>query len=181
MAKASPNGPADAYSYYAKTAVRSDDTSIGVTRVNLVQGDLTITVYVADDSGPIDSADLTLVNTYIQENVVPTGYTATVLNATPVTVDIVATVYRSPNSALGQDDADTLVSDALIDYFAAAPIGGYVVLGGFIFRSAIIGQIFDVAPGQIIKVDLTTPAADVPLNPEQVAVLGTVTVTLGNP
>ena len=37
------------------------------------------------------------------------------------------------------------------------------------------------APADIIKVDLAAPSADVGLNPNEVAVLGAVTTTLGNP
>lgn len=182
LGRASPNGPAEAYSYFAKTATRTaDGTLIGVTRVNVVQGELTVTVYVADSDGPLESADLSDVNTAIQENCVPTGYTATVANATGVTVPVTCTVYLSPSSSLSIADLTSAVNERLVDYFATAPIGGYVVAGGFIFRSAIIGEVFQAAPADIIKVDLAAPAADVPLNPNQVAVLGTVTVTLGNP
>lgn len=181
IAKASPNGPKDAYNYYAKTAVRADDTSIGVTRTNVVQGNLTVTVYVADATGAISASDLALVNTFIQENVVPTGFTATVLNATEVEVDAAATVYLATGSSLNLADVQTAVEERLVDYFANAPIGGYLVSGGFIFTSAIVGEIFQAAPDDIIKVVLTTPAADVALDPDEVAVLDTVTIALGNP
>lgn len=182
MAKASPNGPADAYNYYAKTATRSaDGTSIGVTRTNIFQGDLTITVYVADASGPIALADLDEVNTYIQENVVPTGYTVTVANATAVPVAVTATVYLTPGSSLSSSDIQTAVEERLIAYFANAPVGGYVVTGGFIFTSAIVGEIFQAAPADIIKVELALPLTDVPLISSEVATLTTVSISLGNP
>lgn len=181
LGRASPNGPAEAYSYFAKTATRSaDDTLIGVTRVNVEQGELTVTVYVADSDGPIETADLADVNTAIQENCVPTGYTATVVNATAVTVPVTSTVYLSPGSSLSIADLTAAVEERLTAYFSAAPIGGYVVSGGFIFQSAIIGEIFQAAP-DIIKVVLSAPAADVPLDPNEVAVLGAVTTSLGNP
>lgn len=181
LGKASPNGPAEAYSYFAKTATRTDGSLVGVTRVNVVQGNLTVTVYVADADGPIDSADLDYVDDSVQENAVPTGYTATVRNATGVTVPVTSTVYLAPNSSLSISDLQSAVNARLVDYFANAPIGGYVVSGGFIFRSAIIGEIFQAAPQDIIKVDLAAPSADVALNSNQVAVLGTVTTSLGNP
>lgn len=181
LGKASPNGPAEAYSYFAKIATRTDGSLIGVTRTNVVQGILTVTTYVADADGPIDSADLSDVDASIQENAVPTGYTAQTVNATAVTVPVTSTVYLAPNSSLSISDLATAVEERLVAYFAAAPIGGYVVSGGFIFRSAIIGEIFQAAPADIIKVDLALPAADVALDQDEVAVLGTVTTNLGNP
>ncbi len=51
MAKASPNGPQDAYSYFAKTTERSDGVLVGVTRVTVVQGNGTNYVYLASADG----------------------------------------------------------------------------------------------------------------------------------
>ncbi len=181
LAKASPNGPSDAYNYFAKISARPDGTNIGVTRSNLVQGDGVITTYVADASGPIDSGDLTYVDSSIQLNAVPTGFTAITTNATGLTVPITTTVYLSPTSTVTLAELEEAIETKLTEYFSAAPIGGYQVAGGFIFYDAIIGQIFAAAPGQIIQATLQAPTDDIPLLPNQVAVLGTVTVTLGNP
>lgn len=178
MAKASPNGPALAYDYYAKTSARTDGSSIGVTRTNVVQGNGTIILYVADASGPIDDDDLADVDSAIQLNVVPTGFTAEVLNATAVTVNVAATVYLTSSSTLTIAELNDLIQEQLEGYFAAAPIGGYQAGGGFIFQSAIVGQIFEAAPGQVIRVIPTAPTADVALTASQVGVLGTVTITL---
>ena len=178
MAKASPNGPSDAYNYFAKTATRSTDgTAIGVTRTNLVEGNGTITVYVADASGPIDSQDLSDVDTAIQLNCVPTGFTAVTLNANPVNVPISATIYLQIGSTLTIDQLTTLITKQLTAYFGAAPIGGYQAGGGFIFTSAIIGQMFE-ASSQIVRAVLTAPSADVALTADQVGVLGAITLTL---
>ncbi len=181
MAKASPNGPKDAYNFYAKSAERPDGTSVGVTRTSLFQGARTVVVYVADASGPIDDDDLEYVDTTIQENVVPTGFTATVLNATEVDVSVSATVYLVTGSSLSLADVQSAVEERLGDYFAVAPIGGYQVSGGFIFTSAIVGEIFQAAPADIIKVVLSSPSGDVALDPNEVAVLDTITIALGNP
>lgn len=178
MAKASPNGPAFAYEYYAKIATRTDESAVGVTRVNLDQGNGTVIVYVADASGPIDDDDLEFVDDSIQLNVVPTGFTAEILNAEAVTVNVAATVYLASTSTLTIAELNELIEDQLTDYFASAPIGGYQAGGGFIFQSAIVGQIFEAAPGQVIRVIPTAPTADVALTESQVGVLGTVTITL---
>jgi phage-related baseplate assembly protein len=179
MAKASPNGPGDAYNYFAKTATRSTDgTVIGVTRTNVVEGNGTIFIYVADASGPIDDQDLSDVDSSIQLNCVPTGFTAVTFNANPVNVPISATVYLQRGATLTIEQLTTIVTDRLVAYFGAAPIGGYQAGGGFIFTSAIIGQIFE-SSSQIIRVVLTAPTVDVALNSDQVAVLGTITLTAG--
>jgi phage-related baseplate assembly protein len=178
MAKASPNGPADAYNYFAKTATRAaDDSAIGVTRTNVVQGNGTNFIYVADSSGPIAAADVTEVDTYIQDNVVPTGFTAVTANATAVTVNVAATIYLRRGTTLTTAELTTAIEERLTTYFALAPIGGYQAGGGFIFTSAIIGQIFE-ASSEIVRVVLTDPAADVALDEDEVAVLGAVTVTI---
>jgi phage-related baseplate assembly protein len=179
MAKASPNGPSDAYNYFAKTATRSlDGSAIGVTRTNLDQGNGTVTVYVADASGPIDDDDLADVSTAIQLYAVPTGFTAVVLNATGVTVDVAATVYLARSSTLTIDELNELIEEQLTAYFADAPIGGYQAGGGYIFYSAVVGQIFEAAPGQVIRVVLTSPSSDVALTASQVAVLGDITIAI---
>ncbi len=177
LAKASPNGPSDAYNYFAKTAVRSSDgSSIGVTRTNLDQGNGTTFVYLANAGGPIDASDLTDVDSAIQLNCVPTGLTAVTLNATAVPVNVSTTVWLTRTSSLSVAQLTTLITDRLTDYFALAPIGGYQAGGGFIFTSAIIGQIFE-ASADIVRATLSSPLVDVALDPNEVAVLGTVTVT----
>jgi len=180
LAKASPNGPSDAYNYFAKTAVRSSDGSnIGVTRTNLDQGNGTVIVYVANAAGPVDAGDLADVNTAIQLNCVPTGFTAVTVNATAVTVNIAATIYLTRTSSLSIAEVTTLITDKLISYFGLSPIGGYQAGGGFIFTSAIIGQMFEASP-DIVRAVLTTPSTDVGLDVNQVAVLGTITLTLAS-
>jgi len=177
LAKASPNGPIDAYNYFAKSATRTDGTNIGVTRTNPVQGNGTVIVYVADASGPIDSGDLADVDSSIQLNCVPTGFSAVTLNATAVTVNVAATIYLRRNSSLTVAQLTTLVTDRLTDYFSLAPIGGYQAGGGFIFFSALSGEIYE-SSDDIVRVVLTTPAADVALDADEVAVLGTIAITM---
>lgn len=181
LAKASPNGPSDAYNYFAKTATRSSDGSaIGVTRTNLAQGNGTVTVYVADASGPIDAGDLADVDSSIQLNCVPTGFTAVTANAVAVTVPISATIYLTRTSSLSIEQVTELITDRLTTYFSNAPIGGYLAgSSGAIYFSAIVGEIFQ-ASADITKAILTTPSDDVDLNPDQVAILGTITITMGS-
>lgn len=177
LARMSPNGPRDAYNYIAKTTFRPDGSSAGVTRTAVTDGNATIIVYLASSSGPVAPSDVALVNTNIQSNCVPTGFTATVVGATTVDVPVTATVYLSQGSTLDSGQATQLVQAQLLTYFAQIPIGGYDRgLGGKVFREAITGQIFQ-ASNQFIEVTLTAPAADVSLAANQVAVLTNVTIT----
>jgi phage-related baseplate assembly protein len=178
LAKASPNGPQDAYNYFAKSATRTDGTNVGVTRTNPVQGNGTTFVYVADASGPIEDVDLAYVDSSIQLNCVPTGLTAVTLNAEALTVNISATVYLRRASTLTIAQLTTLVTGRLTDYFSLAPIGGYQAGGGFIFWSAISGEIYE-SSDDIVRVVLVNPAADVALEASEVAVLGTIALTMG--
>ncbi len=181
LAKASPNGPRDAYNYFAKTTLKPDGSNVGITRTAVNDGivDLTATiiVYIAQADGPVDLDNVALVNTNIQANCVPTGFTATVVSATEHLVPVTATVYLSRGSTLDSAQATTLVQAKLLEYFGTVPIGGYNRgLGGKVFREAITGQIFQASP-QFIEVTLTAPASDVSLAAYEVAVLDTVTIT----
>lgn len=185
LAALSPNGARDAYNYFSKTTFRPDGSNAGVTRTAVSEANASLTVYVASASGVVtgnalplgNTTDLGLVNTNIQTKCVPTGFTATVVSATPVTVPVTATVYLSQGSTLDSDQAKKLVQDQLTAYFAQIPIGGYDRgLGGKVFKEAITGQIFQ-ASDQFIEVTLTVPASDVSLSAPDVAVLGTVTIT----
>jgi hypothetical protein len=173
MAKASPNGPQDAYSYYAKTTERSDGVLVGVTRVTVVQGNGTNYVYLASADGIVEATDVALVNTRIQENVVPTGFTAVVASAAAQSVDVTATVYLAISSTLTNAEAQALILAKLQEYFATIPVGGFSagLATNAIFNEAIIGQIFQAIPGQIVQVELTSPLADVGLGASSVAVL----------
>lgn len=185
LARLSPNGPRDAYNYFAKTATKPDGTNVGVTRTAVTSGNGSVQVYVASASGDVtgsidpygNGSDLDLVNRAIQENVVPTGLTATVTSATPLPIAVTATVYLAKGSTLDSGQATTLVQSKLIEYFRQIPIGGYNRgLGGKVFREALTGQIFQASP-QFIEVTLVAPATDVDLDAFEVATLDVVNVT----
>ncbi len=166
----SPDGPADAYRFVALTTEGSDVTRVQVSDPT-TQG--AITVYLASASGP--SATVATVNTAIQENVVPTGGpTATVIAATPVTIDVTSTVTILATANLTGPETQSAVLAALTSYFAEIPIGGYA---GFVYTSDISG-IIRGANAKIVKVVLTSPASDAALADGEVAVLGTTTTTV---
>lgn len=176
LAKASPNGPKDAYAYFAKTATRSDGSNIGVTRVTVVQGNGTNYVYLASADGVVEASDVALVNTRIQENVVPTGFTAVVESAVSQDVTIQATVYMAQTATVTDSEAQTLILAQLLAYFATIPIGGNSA-GSFtnvIFLEPIIGQIFEAIEGQIVETQITSHTAPISIGTTSVAVLQSV-------
>lgn len=186
MARASPNGPVDAYSYFALTAVRvADGASVGVTRTNVIQQNGTNIVYVASAGGGVPgdasdpNTDLGAVNANIQNNCVPTGITASTVSATPLPQNITAQVWRARGSTISDGGLQSAIVAQLASYIATIPIGGFNIgTGGTLFLDAIIGQIFQAAPGQVVQVTVSVPSGDVAVNSNQVVTLGTVSVTV---
>lgn len=182
LAALSPNGAAGAYAYFAKSAVRSDGTAIGVTRVR-VDGDSSISqaiVYVATAAGVVTGlandpdTDLGAINKVIQETVVPTGITTTVLSAAAHNITVVATLYMAKESTLTATEVKTAAVKRLTTYFATVPIGGFDIGGGpKVFRDAIIGQLYQTT-SNVVDVSVTTPAADVTMAVNDVAINTTV-------
>lgn len=178
LAALSPNGAAAAYDYFAKSAVRdSDGSNVGVTRVKTTQTNGSVTVYVANASGPVSgtagdpTTDLGAVNLLIQSKCVPTGITATVVSAAQFSLLVEADIYLKHGSSLDSTTAKQLVLEQLQDYFETIPIGGYDIgSGGRVFVAALTGQIFQ-AHEDIIDVVITTPSSDAVLNTNEVAVL----------
>ena len=184
MAKASPNGPRDAYNYFAKTATRPDGSNVGITRVRVIQNNGSNDVYVADADGIVTgtinpdgsgSGDLYYVDQAIKANCVPTGLTETTHSAIEHDILITADVYVRSTSTLSVGDAQTEILDQLTQYFKTIPIGGYDVSGGgYVFLDAVISQIFQAAPNDIVQAVITSLTADEAMGPTDVGVLTSV-------
>lgn len=183
----SPNGPADAYGYVARSATRTDGSSIGVTRVRaLPDGNGGVDIYLADPTGSVVSSDLALIDTQIQRLVTPLCVLARVHSATPVVVPVTYKVWLYNTSGLTSDDITTAINTEIANYFAAAPIGGDVIDGaqGAIYTSelqSVIGRARTLtdSPLPIVSVSLLAPSGDsLLLNVGEVPVLGDVTPTI---
>lgn len=185
----SPNGPRDAYAYFARTARRQDGTLVGVTRVAVSKSSTTgqVTVTVASDTGGISgiatdpTTDLGAVDLAIKQNVVPDAVTETTLSATSVTIPIVYTVWVSAALNMTAQEVQDAITAKLISFFSTQPIGG-VLIGlppGVVFADAIRTAIGSTRP-EILHVVLSSPAADVPLGATDVPLLGAVTCTAVN-
>jgi phage-related baseplate assembly protein len=176
----SPNGPADAYAYLALAATDDDGTPIGVTRVRTVPlGDGVLDVYVADATGEIaDSDDLDAIDELIQTRAVPLGITANVLSATPITVPVTYELWIRATSITDAAIREA-VEEALTAFMASQPIGGIEIPpdSGKVYVSAIETVIGAVRLADVVKIEVTAPAADVGLATGEAPALGTVTCT----
>lgn len=188
---ASPNGPRDAYAYFAKSAIRTDGVKVAVTRVRTIpDGFGSVNVYVATASGSVTgdvddaSTDLGAVNKAIQENVVPIGITAIVQSATPVEIDVEYELWVLDSINASNDEIMELNSNSLAKFFGEMDIGGEVIAGVFpadaggVFVDsikAIIAQ--GLGFGSVVRLVVTEPADDTELAANEAPVLSSVTVT----
>lgn len=181
----SPNGAADAYRYVATSATRADGSSIGVTRVTTVPDGLGgVDVYLATASGTVPGTagdtgtDLGAVADAIWRQCEPLAVDARVQSATAANVSIVYALWVR-GAGISDGELEALVSDALAEHLAAVPIGGDVIdTWRGVDRSSLEAAIADAVPGTVVRLDVTTPVADVPLVVPQAPVLGTVTATI---
>lgn len=170
----SPKGAKDAYRFFALSATDANGVNLGVTRVGVV-ADITtgtVTVYLADNDGPVVGSVVTAVDAIFQEFVVPDAVNETTLAAAALNTAWVLTVYAKAPVPTAQD-----VLDAMVDYFATIPIGGIDLgSGGRVFRDRVSGAIHAAFPS-VELVTISSPGSDVVVSEGEVAVL---TSTTGN-
>lgn len=182
----SPNGPRDAYAYIATSAKRTNGTAIGVTRVRCIaDGRGGVDVYVADADGTLTGtvgdldSDLGIVDRDIQEKVVPLAVTARTHASTPSNLAVSYELWVDTAIGLAGAELAAAIQTALDAYAGSVAIGGEripSVSGGYVFRSAIGGVISGVVgTDHLIRLDVLTPVADVPISTTSAPVLGTVT------
>jgi hypothetical protein len=164
----SVNGPADAYASVARGAKRADGTAIGVNRVRVVKdGRGNVYLYLATTSGTVlgDAEDLATdlgaINDQIQRFVTPLGVTAHTLGATPLAVAVSYRVWMLDTSGLNATQLAALITKALGAYFAAVPIGGYVIPGspGRVYLDDVKAAIKAVR-SEIFRVELDAPLGE---------------------
>ncbi len=182
----SPNGPADAYAYFARSARKDDGTTAGVTRVRVIpDGTGTVAVYVANASGAVTgtigdtSTDLGAVDDAIQRNAVPQCVTANIASVSTVAVPVTYEIWVRSIGLTNTQIADTIEA-SLGDFFRAHPIGGEIIspASGRLYVDALEAAIAEALPARaLVKLTVTAPAADVALAIDEVATLGTVLCT----
>jgi phage-related baseplate assembly protein len=182
----SPFGPWDSYAYAVRSATRPDGTSIGVTRLRLGKdgfGSVFVTLAGVDGAiagDPDDpDTDLGIANEAIKRNAVPEAVTAVVTSATNRSIGVTYSVWAY-ESKRTDAELEALIADAIDAFFRARPIGGDMVSGsaGKLYIAGLIAAI-DEAADEIFHVVVSVPAADVTLDPDEVAVLsGTPAATI---
>jgi len=183
LAALSPNGPADAYSYVARTSELNGGVDVTRVRVDADSTTGDVVVYVAGPSGTI--ADVTTIQDAINQYATPLCIDATVASATAFTQNFGINVYMNSSDNVTSSEVQDVVELAIGVWAAGLPIGGFDVSGtgvpGKLFRNAVESEAakaifaeFGVRP---ITVDVTTPSGDVTYaSTHHVLVVGTMTV-----
>jgi uncharacterized phage protein gp47/JayE len=160
-------GIANAYDFFAKSAVREDGTAIGVTRVKVMPapGDGTVDVFIASASGAVAIDDVAIVQADFDEHVTPYGFDATAISASNVSITVPCEIWIPASLGLAEADAQTLVFDALEAYVQTLPIGGVVITPatGKVYWRALLGIVEGSIPGMLkaeLDNELDTSIAD---------------------
>ncbi len=181
-AKASPNGPGDAYQYFAKTTRRPNGSLVGVTRTNKIEGNGTVTLYLADADGALSTLDRQYVFDNVNANVVPTGFTLLIPSPSCVEVPINLVMQLTPNpeSSASHATVEARIRTGVATYLASIDIGGNQAQSfQGVFWDTLITIIRVSAGDDVLSVTLTTPSGNTALTSGQAPVLGTSTFTWG--
>jgi uncharacterized cupin superfamily protein len=184
---ASPNGPADSYAFFARSAKRGDGSSIGVNRVRVVADGLGgVDVYVATATGGVTGSAtdpvtaLGIINADIQRGSAPLGITARVHTAVPQVIAITYQVWVYDSISLVDQQLKDAIATRLAEFMSAEPIGGNLIdefPPGAVYHDAIRTKIGSTS-AEIFHVVVTTPSSDTALTTNRVPVLGAVTGTV---
>lgn len=172
------SGAALAYDYVCRTPTLNGDVPCDRTEVldDSTTGD--VTIYASTPSGSLSNPQIALLQAACDRLCVPRCIDATVVAATPITINIVGTVWIYANLNRTQAEIEAAVTTQLLAYLAEVRIGGHKVPPSFrgVPYDALEGEMRKAAP--ITTVSLTTPAGDVAMTTGQVARLGTVSLTV---
>ena len=179
----SPNGPRDAYAFFARTARTPDGVSCGVTRVHVTKTSSIgkVTVTVGSDSGGISgvvtdpTTPLGAIDFAIRTNVVPDGVTVVVESAAVGLVNVAYLAYMYSTANLSAAAVQELIATKLKAFCQTQPLGGNVIgtAHGKVFVEAIKAAILSVRP-EIFHVQLFSPLVDLDMfgTPVKSPVLG---------
>lgn|SRR5512133_120643 len=117
----SPNGPSDAYRYWA-TSVKVNGAPI-CTRVQVVRGN-PLTVFLGNDSSGVTGESLELLKRELYANVVPLGVVANIVSGTNKLIYVSYTVWVRKTTTLSVLAIKSAIDAALANYFAKFPMGG---------------------------------------------------------
>ena len=179
----SPDGPAEAYSYVARTPALAGTPNITRVRVYPDSDTGDVLVYLAGASGGSSGGDVTLVTAAIAQWATPLTITPTVAAASNVSIAVTYSLWCYTTINQTSDQVQAAVLAALESVFSSpelSPIGGNIIppaSTGYFYQSLILSTILSVDPN-IFRVVLSAPTTDTSLGNGDVAVLGTVTPTV---
>lgn len=176
----SPNGPRDAYAFVARSTLRANGSSIGVTRVRTIADGIGgIDCYLADaDAGLADLTDIGTIDTALQTQVVPLAITLRTQGATTLTIAVTYELWIPSTNTQTDDEVKAAVVLALEQFIGTRDIGGDVIspATGKVYKSAIEDVVGSVIAGTI-KRAVTVPSDDTSVAATEAPALGTVTCT----
>lgn len=177
----SPMGPWDAYAYAARNAKRPNGEPIGVSRIKISKdGYGNVYVYVASDDGEVLLADLEALTAAIDYNATTQGVTLYVRSARAKIIGLTGTVYTYNTSAMTDAELTAAIRLQVAAFLATQPVGGARIDGapGQVFLDGLRAGIAAAAPAYIFHVALSSPGSDITLAADEVAVLGTLDLTI---
>lgn len=181
----SPNGPADAYSYIAKSLKRANGEPAGITRVLPVPtGDNFLDVYLASASGEVPAEDVTLADDAFNVYCVPLGITLRTHSATASPMAVTYTAWMPQIAGFTDDQARTAIAEKIAEFVTTEPIGGRLVgLDRGIWASKLEGIIAQAVspqgqPLRIFRVAVSLPVTIFPMSAADVATVGAISGTI---
>jgi len=177
----SPMGPWDAYSSAVRNAKRADGQAVAINRVRVTKdGFGNVYVYVASADGLVTGDDLALATTAVEQWAEPLSVTSHVIAATPKLIHVTGDAWVYNTTGLTDGQVETAYELRLQEFCASQPVGGNVIGSdpGKVFVDAIRAAIAAAVAPQTFHVVLTVPAGDTELLPNEVATVGTVTITV---
>lgn len=164
----SPNGPADAYAFVARSAKYTGTTEITRSTASLESETGDVAIAVASPSGPVTPTSVALAQTAVEKWANPICAIPQVVSSAALAVDVVAVFGGDLPS-----DFAAKAKGAVVRYFKGVPIGGLVA------RSKLFEVMHEAVP-EAKTIALGSPATDVQLSTlptPQVPVLGIGTFT----
>lgn len=165
----SPNGPADAYEFVARNVALTGvlDVARAASTDDALDG--TVTVYVASTTGAVAGASIVAVQAAIDQWATPLTVTATVVNATPVALNIVGTISGDDIPA----GAAALIDSAIAELFSTVPIGGTISVSAIVSK---VHTLLVTVGASNVSVTVTSPASTIALGEGEVATVATVSL-----
>jgi phage-related baseplate assembly protein len=177
----SPDGPAAAYSFVAKSSALTGTTAVTRVRVYADSDTGDVTVYLAGPSGAVASGDRDVVETAILRWATPLCITPTVLSASNVTIAVTYQLWIYEGVNKTSLEIQTSVAAALATMFAKRPIGGDIIppaTTGALYKEMIESTIRTAFPDHTFKIAVSIPASYTAMTNGQVPALGVIASTV---